>query len=458
MALHAGWHRVAVVLKVNMSTFAPMRTHQNLFITLVLCALTLLLSNVAFAQTELLAIDDGLEGLILEGELDDNAPRARFYVEGRSRLELDISRTLLTRSEVLTGLSLRARLGAEIPLAKHWARVVIGDGFRLGPVDDLPLPIVNENVARFIYELELDFDLPIFGQEGRLHLGRFAFELSDGRMLGRADFDPRGRSFDGALLDVAAGDTQWRLAAFLLESDDLADLNTRSSVALANLQKPFGPLFVDVFAIAHQDREGVREVQALSLGTELRIDTEVFDARLAGIGQAASVAPDILEPAGFGGHGAADLRLTFSSFSAQLGAEVTGGRRVEGKSFRRPAGDLHPFLGALDLTVADNVWSVFGEVGLIGEKGFHAYLKPQLIGLTVPLQPFVDGLERQLLPYGTKSPLVMFELDAALNVDLHESIYLSAEYGLGIGLGDFESVVPLQRFLVSVAFRADTLL
>ena len=439
-----------------MSILAPMRTHQIMKPLMLLCAF--LFAFESLAQGELPAIDDGLEGLIIEGDLQDDAPRSLFFIEGRSRLELDISRALLTRSEVLTGLSLRARMGAEIPLGKHWARAVIGDGFRLGPIEALPFPIVNETIARFIYELELDFDLPIFGQEGRLHLGRFAFELADGRMLGKADFDPRGRSFDGALLDVGVGDTQWRLGAFLLESDDLIELGQRSSVVVANIEKPFGPFFVDAFAIAHQDRSGTREVQALSMGTELRIDTKMVDARLIGIAQASSVAPDVLEPAGLGGHAAADLRLTLASFSALLGAEVTGGQRVEGKSFRRPAGDLHPFLGALDLTVADNAWSVFGEVGLIGDKGFHAYLKPQLIGLTVPSQPLVDGLERQLLPFGAKAPLAMFELDAALFVDLHESIYLSAEYGLGIGLGELESVVPLQRFLVSLAFRADTLL
>jgi hypothetical protein len=394
--------------------------------------------------------------------------RVRVFAHGRARVELDDSRDRAPAVDLQTGFTLRGRVGFEAPVGPHVARIVVGDGVRLGDQRvTLPLPFVDRDPASFLYEVHLALDAALFGIPGRLSLGRFPVQVADGRLVGKTDFDPRGRSLDGGLWTIE-GKHPIRVGAFYLGPLDPADGADSSGLVFVDQTHELGDLTGAAYLLLHRDgrpaRAGRDPVTAVTPGLRYRYAPGWFYASLGGDLQPTLLDDDPLTPVAWGFHGelALGVKLDHPTATAprfEIGAEVSGSDvAVEGLRFRTPAPDLHRYLGALDTIGTDNAWSAWLSLALEDDDGFAAVLEPRLFGLTDPAGALLDPLGRTLVPANDARDelgVALFEVDARVRIPASPGVFLDGEYGIGFAQGVLPGTVPTQRLWLAVTFDLD---
>ncbi len=424
---------------------------------------------------ELPPLDEGLLDLLADPPASA-APSGPWrgvslHGQGRLRLELDESRDLSPVDDLQAGLSLTGRVGFSAPLGPHRATLVLGDGRRIGPdLGTLPSPIVAPAALGFLYEVRLDVDVSGLFVPARLSLGRMPVEVGDGRWLGRAEFDPRGRTFDGALLVHASELLAAQAGAFWLGPLVPGDVAEPSFVGALEIARQASWYDVSSYLLAHRDgtpaRSAASSLSLFTLGG--RASVQAFGARLRlGVdGQLPLSDEQALAPVGFGAHVEGSFRyapeLALFQLSGtpfvEVSAEWTGGEPVLGRRFRAPGPTVHRFLGVLDAALADNVMSSALALGLRTEEGLLAMAEARALALSDPRGPLLDVSERVLIPADAtrEARYALTEIDVIARIPLGASAYVEGEYGVGFPGDAFAGAgTPMQRLLLSVAFSLD---
>lgn len=425
---------------------------------------------------ELPPLDESLLGLLGGDEAaaaeDEPWRDVVLHGDGRLRFELDESRDRQPFNDLQLGLSLTGRVGLTAPVGDHSATLVIGDGRRVGQdFGTLPLPIVDPIALGFLYEAHLDVDVSGLFVPARLALGRMPVQVADGRWVGRADFDPRGRTFDGVLLVHASPLLTAQAGGFWLGPLVPGDVAPPSFLAVTEIARETGWYEVSSYLLAHRDgtpaRTGASSLSLFTLGGRARFEAPFGAAlRVGADGQVPLSDEAGLAPAGFGAHVEGALRYapTLSAFEVtgtpfvELSGEWTGGEPVLGRRFRAPGPTVHRYLGVLDVAVADNVMSAALAAGIATREGLLAMAEARVLALSDPKGPLFDPTGRALIAADPRRQerYALTEVDVVMRVPVGRGAYVEGEYGVGFpGPAFTGGTTPIQRLLLSVAFSLD---
>jgi len=418
------------------------------------------------------AFDDDLRALLHQGGdgLANAFGGAALVASGRIRLEVDESRDLAAADDLQTGVSMTGRVGAEVPLGPHRARVVVGDGRRFGRDDgNLTHPFVTPDVLAFLYEVSLVIDLPLLGLPTVMEAGRREIVVADGRLVGRAPFDPRGRTLDGALIAAHGERVSARAGAFYLGPYATTTNEGPSALAIADVRSSGSIHDVTGYALIERDARmasaGPSAQTIPTVGTRALLKLFFVEAKAGADLQATLVDGNAAFASAFAGH--LEMRLEaapefelFERMGAPIvgvDAEVTGGVPSRGRAFRSPAPDIHDTLGNLDLVDMDNISSARVYVGAQSLPGARALLSARVIGMTNPSLAVHDPLGRVIVsPSPTRTERLLFtEIDASLALDLGYGLFCVGEYGIAFPGGARGGERPVQRLLVSIAFDSE---
>lgn len=405
------------------------------------------------------------------------SPGAAFFSsvvlhgDGRVRFELDESRDLSPVNDLQAGLSLTGRVGLTAPVGEHSATVIVGDGRRIGQdLGTLPLPLVEPAALGFLYEARLDVDVSGLFVPARLSLGRMELEVGDGRWVGREDFDPRGRTFDGALVVHASDLLRAQAGAFWLGPLTPDDVATPSILGVGELARQAAWYELSTYLLTHRDGTPTRAAQpaltVVTLGARAALRGFGATLRVGADGQLPFSDETALAPAGYGAHVEGALRygptLTMFEVSGapfvELSAEWTGGDPVLGRRFRAPGPTTHRFLGVLDAAIADNVTSAALALGVTTSDGLLAMAEARAIALSDPTGPLLDPTGRALIAASPtrEARYALTEVDAIVRIPVASAAFVEGEYAVGFPGDAFAGpTTPLQRLLVSVAFALD---
>jgi len=417
------------------------------------------------------ALDPELEALLASSSegLANAFGGAALVASGRIRLEIDESRDLARDEDLQAGVTLTGRVGAEIPLGPHRARVVVGDGRRFGRDDgNLTHPFVATDVLAFLYEVSLAVDLPLLGLPTVVEVGRREVVVADGRLVGRAPFDPRGRTLDGALLSAHTTWVSARAGAFYLGPYVPTTNDGPSALALVDVRTTGAFHDVTGYALALRDgrfADGARPLTAPTLGGRA-IGRVFFLMARAGADVQATLEDGSTQTASaYAGHvelgleAAPEITLLSVKGAPVVGVDVetTGGVSERGRAFLLPAPDVHDTLGNLDLVDMDNVSSARAYVGLQAMQGARALVSARVLAMTDPTGAIHDPRGRQIVaPSDTRTDRVLFtELDASLSLDVGHGLFFVGEYGIAFPGPARGGEVPVQRLLVSLAFDSE---
>lgn len=420
-----------------------------------------LLEQLGAGSLEIQPAEGLFEGVVLHGV-------------GRLRFELDESRDLSPADDLQAGLSLTGRLGLTAPLGPHRATLILGDGRRVGQdFGTLPLPLVEPAALGFLYEARLDVALSGLFLPARLWLGRMELEVGDGRWVGRTEFDPRGRTFDGALLLHESELMAAQAGVFWLGPLVEGDVALPSFLGVLELARQTHGYEVRAYLLGHRDgtpaREAAPALSILTLGARGSVSALGVTFRLGADGQLPFSDGAALLPAGSGAHVEGALRYgpELSLFARsgtpfiELSAEWTGGEPVLGRRFRAPGPSVHRFLGVLDTAIADNVMSAALALGLARSDGLLALVEARALALSDPGGPLLDPVGRALIAAdpAREARYALTEVDAIVRIPIGPSAFVEGEYGVGFPGEAFGSastpIQPLQRLLLSVAFALD---
>jgi hypothetical protein len=425
--------------------------------------------------SELPPFDEGLFDLLTgEGDAERFPFAARgleLFGDGRLRLELDENRDMLPPGDLQAGVSLTGRLGVRAPLGPHSATVVLGDGRRLGQdAGNLPVPLVRPPPLSFLYALHVDLDASALFLPATLRIGRMPVEVGDGRWLGRADFDPRGRTFEGALLLHEGSTFAAKAGALWLGPMQPGDAAAPSFVLLGEGRRRGRSYEASAYGLLHRDgTPAAAALPALSiatLGARGEARALGLQLKMGADGQLPLTDERPLEPVGFGAHLEAALRyapeLSLFSLSGapfiELSSEWTGGEAYRGRAFRAPGGSPHGFLGVLDLAEADNMLSAALALGLQTKAGFLAAVELRLLALSDPRGALYDAAGKEVLAKDSARDerLAFTEVDARVRLPCSEGASLEAEYGVAFGGPALQrGASPVQRLLLSAVFSFD---
>lgn len=465
--------RLASLVLVGSAALAPVRAQASEGASAQSAALD---DDAPIVPEELPPLDDDLLDRLGAVELPPSSPASLFESvvlrgEGRVRFELDDSRDLSPADDLQAGLSLTGRLGLSAPVGPHRATLVLGDGRRIGQdLGTLPLPLVEPAVLGFVYEARFDVDVSGFVVPGQLSLGRMELEVGDGRWVGRAPFDPRGRTFDGLLFVHESDLLAAQAGAFWLGPLLPGDVALPSVLGVLELAHETPWYGLRTYLLGHRDgtppRVAAPALSLVTLGARGSASALGFTLRLGADGQLPFVDGAALAPAGYGAHLEGALRfgpeLSLFALSGtpfvELSAEWTGGDPVLGRRFRAPGPTVHRFLGVLDAAIADNVMSAALAVGLSTSDGFLAMLEARAVALSDPTGPLLDPGGRALIAAdpAREERYALTEVDAIVRIPLGGTAFLEAEYGVGFpGAALARAGTPMQRFLLSVAFSLD---
>jgi hypothetical protein len=391
---------------------------------------------------------------------------------GRMRFEVDDSRDRLAADDLQAGIVFTGRLGIAAPLGEHRTRIVIGDGRRVGQdLGTLPHPIVDPMALGLLYTALLDLDLQLLGLPSRLELGRQPLAVADGRWIGRADFDARGRTFDGALVRYDSDLLFARAGVLYLGPLVPGDFADPSGLALVHVGTAQPAYQLDGYAFVHRDGTPARvadpNIVAATLGGRASATFFGLTARAGLDGQLPTTDDAPLSPVGWGAHAEGALRYgpTLSLFDVmgapfvELSAEWTGGAPVGGLRFRAPGPTVHPFLGVLDIATADNVASAALALGITTEDGLLLSTEARALFLADATGALLDPTGRAVIAADatrTESH-VLNELDARVRIPAaNGAAHIDLEYGVGFAGAAFAGgTMPIQRLLVGVTFDLD---
>src|SRR5690606_31778000 len=102
----------------------------------------------------------------------------------------------------------------------------------------------------------------------RLVLGRMTLEVGDGRWVGRSEFDPRGRTFDGALVVHASDLLRAQAGAFWLGPLVPEDVALPSFLGVLEVSRETTSYEVSGYLLAHRDGTPARAASpSLNIGT-----------------------------------------------------------------------------------------------------------------------------------------------------------------------------------------------
>lgn len=422
-------------------------------------------------------LDDELSRLL--GEEGDEQPRASSFLEGvrllgegRLRFELDDSRDRQPTNDLTAGLALTGRVGLTAPVGEHRATLLVGDGRRVGQnFGLLPSPIVNPAALGLLYTAKLDLELAALFLPVTASIGRFPFRVADGRWVGEAPFDPRGRTFDGAALAHRGDIVDVVVGGFYLGPYLDGDVADTSWLVTGELSRAAEWYSFSAYSLLHKDgtpaRAGQASVAALTGGMRTHVDGFGFRLAAGLDGQLPALETAPLSPAGWGAHAEASARyappvdewMPVGLPFLELAGEWTGGAPVAGRTFRAPGPSPHAFLGVLDAATADNIASASARVGVFSDEGFLVDVEGRVIALADPTGPMFDASGRALI-FGDAQRterLALTEVDARVRLPMAERAGVEGEYGVGFpGPAFAGGTTPIQRLLVSVWFELDT--
>ena len=280
--------------------------------------------------------------------------------------------------------------GAVVVGAQGWW---LGDA---GPAQPGPALSTSPAVPALLHAT-LSVPLLLVGQPARLVVGRLTPVIADGRWWGAEPFDARGRTSDGAVVDVdiagAGDDVAWTLSSGLFARTEAGG----APAGFAALARRGGNVDVDVYALGDRVVDGVDVVDVVTraatrslVGGRVLVETGPVQVR-AGVDGLAVVddATTTTRPAGHA-ELAFSTRLPWRATSPRpfvdVGAEATGGPARWGT----PAPTVHGTMGALDLVDVDNTWQLRAAAGVTGtgdEDGFDVVVGWRHIARLTDLRP-----------------------------------------------------------------------
>lgn len=400
-------------------------------------------------------------------------PPAQFFAQARIRGELDESRDLSRATDTSAGAALTGRVGVDADLDVGRLLVVVGDGGRLG-TPATAAALVPRPVLAQLLEVALLLDTQVAGMPALFSIGRAPVSLADGRLVGAEPYDARGRTLDGASLrggseTLRVGGGVYWLGPLVADEDAVLapdEEGALSGLAVVDAQwrDRDDAWRADGYALLHRD--AVDSITVPTLGA--RVDASIASflrARGGGDVQAFSVdGDDPFAPAGnafhveLGARATAPLSALVSSrvpdVFVDLGAEITTGDVVAGRSFRAPAPTQHDVLGFLDMVAMDNTWSGGVSVGALDENGLSLDVGARLIGTVNDDAPLVDTAGVPL-PMRVGGGLALIELDARFEVPLGRGLFLDVGYGVALPGVALVGDQPAQRLAVSLVATTD---
>jgi hypothetical protein len=402
-------------------------------------------------------------------------PPLRFFVQARSRGELDESRDLSRVEDASAGVALTGRVGIDASLEGARLVVVLADGARVGQPTSAPL-LVPRPALPVLWQAELAVDLEVFGLPGALSFGRMPVVVGDGRLVGVEPFDPRGRTLDGARLRAQGALVEAEAGAFWLGPADerapgslsgfaFLEMSTRGE-RLSSLE-----LDVDGFGLLHRD--GERGLTVPTIGVHLAahavLPPSLWSSELGARAGVDVQAPLVdgsgaFAPAGTAARAQGALRATarLSSWSPRapdpfldLSAEITTGDVVAGRVLHAPAPTQHGFLGLLDLVAADNTWSTALRAGALARRGLAFDVTGRIVGIVDGRGPLLDP-GGKAVPQRVGRGVALVELDARLELPLTRDVALGAAWGLALPGAALIGDHPAQRLLVTLRAQASS--
>ncbi len=409
-------------------------------------------------------LDDGLGLLLGDGAFID-LPEVRLLGHGRLRLEFDEGRRFRAADPPALGASFTGRAGVEVPVGEASARLVFGDGVRVGtPSPFIPLPLVARDLSSFLYEVSLNVDTEVFGFPVLARLGRVELEVGDGRWIGTTPFDPRGRTFDGVDVALSPQAFSLRAGAFARSTADAIAGTALAWLLLVDGGFDFDAFGLDAYAFAHRDFSTLTPVNVATAGARGRIGFAGLTAKAGADGQVGAIDLAPFSPALQAVHGEVDIEYAVESLDiAALGTpyaafhlEGTYGSTIDGKGFRSPGGDVHRFLGALDLLDPSNVAEAAIHIGLRQET-FALALSGRVFGVLDPTREVFDPVGRVIRGAdGGDERWLMTEVDGSLSLQFAPGAFVEGEAAVGLPGPALDGLTrPAVRLMTWVRFDVD---
>lgn len=420
-------------------------------------------TDAADADAPLPAALPPLDDALLGGDGDD-AGGVPVDVFGDARVRALFSDEA-NAAAPLGGFGLTGWLGAHAQLSDLTLTIAVGDGgWWLIPTttsaasgtpastSTARLDLVARPFVTQVMELHVAVPLLPLGVPGRLQVGRMRLDVADGRFVGREDFDARGRTVDGAVVDAAFAYALARGGVVALDSGVVDEDGTATGGALAFVDVDVdvegavdalaggavSDVDVDVYALAHHQRTTLRP----TLGARAHAALFGLVVRAGVDGQLALDETAGLTTTGGGLHGELGVRtaLPWPRHTPQpfVGASVEATGDV-----LAPAPTLHGTLGGLDLATFGNTRVLGAEAGVVDvDSGFAAQLTWRNVAA---LGPVVDRAGVLLGDTG----LLFSAVDVGVVVPVADSgVDLRVDFAFAA-----KDKEPLQRFLIGLAGR-----
>lgn len=414
--------------------------------------------------TALPPLEDDL-GLLLGDSADLTLPEVRLLGHGRMRIEFDEGRRFRAADPPALGASFTGRAGFEVPVGDASARLVLGDGVRVGTSSPfIPLPLVARDISSFIYEVSLALDAELFGFPVQAQIGRFALSVGDGRWIGTTPFDPRGRTYDGAQVALVPTWLSLRAGAFAQPASVFQGGASLPWLLVVDSTVDFDHFGGSVYAFAHRDVATLTPINVATVGGRAQLSLFGLTAKAGADGQAGAIDLAPFTPVLQAVHGEVDVEyaveaLDMSTLGTPYGAvhvEGTYGSTVDGLGFRAPGGDVHRFLGALDLFAPSNVTEAAITLGL-RQDAFALALSGRVFGVIDPTREVFDPVGRVIRgANGGQERWLMTEVDGHLALQFAPGAFVEGEAAVGLPGPALDGLTrPAVRLLAWVRFDID---
>ncbi len=394
-----------------------------------------------------------LDEALLQGP--SSADDVTFFGQGRVLVGAE-NPAIVNDLEPIGGAALTGRVGVAGRIGDLRAAVVVGDGaWWTTPVRDPTLELVPRPLVAPLHRLSLEVPVGLLGAPGLLVLGRFALVVADGRLVGSEPFDARGRTVDGAVVDVELWGVHTRAGAVVLDlgaegdpgaADPRVDAASGLAFLAAGSELVLDPalhLVLDAYGLLHHT--GVDRVLRPTLGARALVD--VVGLRWRG-GVDGQLALDEEQGLAFVDNGVhAEVAVTTQlpwSLSAprpflEMGVEGT-------TALLAPAPSRHGTLGELDLVDFANTWQARAAIGVDDPQGFALRATWRLVSsLGLVHGPGGGGV------IGADPGTLFNEVDVALCVPIDDDVGLDVAWAVAVGRGALPPG-PAQRLIVGLRF------
>lgn len=360
----------------------------------------------------------------------DNPTAWQFLGQGRLRFDIDAGRTLQIPNITHAGLTSTARIGIHWHENQHQVAILFGvtDVFATDPILAQQLVLDRATgTTPFLQTLFWEFPVELAETLFSLRVGRFPYQLADGRLLGIESFDSRGNVVDGAVFSsrmmpsdtafstgyragllltkptigipaqltelpvVFFGDFSFAtadLTAFSSENEtSISGINTNSHAnpdtnlhTNPHIDAHTMPQFLwESYVLFHREEQG--SAIAGTLGSRWLSSWFGWDLHLGIDGQSLFLDALPLVPASLSGHfmgalryraapaiaetpTASEINVPSNRWFLEISAEATTGDVTANRIFRQPSPTQHNVLGFLDFLALDNVASTAIRFGI----------------------------------------------------------------------------------------------